>query len=68
MCAPSSVETSTSTGSGDWLNREGAWLVDKPLPLNPASNPALHSHTGDLPALSEPLGRVPEDAGVGASA
>ena len=23
MCAPSSVETSTSTGSGDWLNREG---------------------------------------------
>lgn len=33
MSAPSSVETSTSTDSGDWLNQEGAGLVDQPLPL-----------------------------------
>lgn len=65
MSAPSSVETSTSTGSGDWLNREGAGLVDQPLPLLPASILPLRSHTDDPPALSEPLRRVLRRWGLG---
>lgn len=54
MSAPSSVETSTSTGSGDWLNREGRGLSTGPS-LSAGFRPALRSHTDDPPALKEPL-------------
>ncbi|XP_022616528.1 CTD nuclear envelope phosphatase 1 isoform X1 [Seriola dumerili] len=57
MSAPSSVETSISTGFGDWLNQEGRDLLTS-LFLSAGFLPALHSQTVDPPALSEPLRRV----------
>uniref|UniRef100_A0A3Q3GMF0 protein-serine/threonine phosphatase n=1 Tax=Labrus bergylta TaxID=56723 RepID=A0A3Q3GMF0_9LABR len=50
MSAPSSVETSTSTGSGDWLNREGQGLLTSPF-LSAGFLPALRTHTDNPPAL-----------------
>lgn len=56
MSAPSSVETSTSTGSGDWPNRRG--VVDQPRPLSAAgllpAGPLSHVSLGD-----EVVGRAP---------
>lgn len=58
MSALSSVETSTSTGSGDWLNQGERGLLTS-LFLFAGFHPALRSHhTDDPPALSEPLRRV----------
>lgn len=64
MSAPSSVETSTSTGSGDWLIWERRGLLTS-LFLSAGFHPALHSHTDDPPALSEPLRRVLGRWGLG---
>lgn len=64
MFAPSSVETSTSTGSGDWLNWEGRGLLTS-LFLSAGFHPALHSHADDPPALSEPLRHVLRRWGLG---
>ena len=64
MCAPSSVETSTSTGSGDWLNQEGRDLLTS-LFLSAGFLPALRSHTDDPPALSEPLRCLLRRRGLG---
>lgn len=53
MSAPSSVETSTSTGSGDWLNQEGGGTCWPTSSLSSGFLPALRSQTDDPPALSE---------------
>ncbi|KAM6894139.1 CTD nuclear envelope phosphatase 1A isoform 1-T1 [Lycodopsis pacificus] len=45
MFAPSSVETSTSIDSGDWLNQEGRGLLTS-LFRSAGLHPALRSHTG----------------------
>lgn len=64
MSAPSSVETSTSTGSGDWLNWEERGLLTS-LFLSASFHPALHSHPDGPPALSEPLRHVLRRWGLG---
>lgn len=50
MCAPSLVETSTSIGSGDGLNRERGVAPPSASSAMSASNPPLLSHA-DEPAL-----------------
>lgn len=70
MCAPSSVETSTSTGFGDWLNREGGRvaLFTSLLPLLhrlPSCPPFPFSD--NPPALCEPLSWGDKGPGVSAS-
>lgn len=53
MSAPSSVETSTSTGSGDWLNREGVgacWPASSSLLASIL--PSVPTQTTHQPSLS----------------
>lgn len=50
MCAPSLVETSTSTGSGDRLNRERGVAPSSASSAMSAPDPPLLSHADD-PAL-----------------
>lgn len=58
MCAPSLVETSTSTGSGDGLNRERGAAPSSASFAMPASIPPLRSHADDPALLAALLRRV----------
>lgn len=63
MSAPSSVETSTSTGSGDWLYRGGRGSLTG-LFLSARFHPALRSRTDSPTALSKPLRLVLRRGGL----